>query len=321
MNLKGTIAAMSSALLLTSGCGGLGGPTASSEKVVVANTRSYPTMLDMTFPEFETAIAKTDAMLLPVGAIEAHGPHLPLNTDASGAVAQLSDVREKLRLEGYETILGPLLNIGITNEAGDRARDGTYMYPGSLTIRFETFVALYVDLLQSLRDSGVRRVFLYSGHLGGRHLEAVIAAAQEASSKIDGLEAYALIDTERLERLKVKSDGHILPIKNGLNFPMLTDLLGKGVEPAYSTHADGWETSLMLYFRPDVVRSGYERLPQSPSSRFFEAAVSGDRSKNPSAMGGFPTDKASAASGKTIADYRTARISDAILEILRRDKR
>jgi hypothetical protein len=103
MNLKGTIAAMTSALLLTSGCGGLG----SSEKVVVANTRSYPTMLDMTFPEFETAIAKTDAMLLPVGAIEAHGPHLPLNTDASGAVAQLSDVREKLRLEGYETILGP----------------------------------------------------------------------------------------------------------------------------------------------------------------------------------------------------------------------
>jgi hypothetical protein len=38
-------------------------------------------------------------------------------------------------------------------------------------------------------------------------------------------------------------------------------------------------------------------------------------------MGGFPTDKASAASGKTIADYRTARISDAVLEILRRDKR
>src|SRR5882672_12233857 len=106
MNLKGTIAAMTSALLLTSGCGGLGGTTASSEKAMVANTRSYPTMLDMTFPEFETAIAKTDAMLLPVGAIEAHGPHLPLNTDASGAVAQLSDVREKLRLEGYETITG-----------------------------------------------------------------------------------------------------------------------------------------------------------------------------------------------------------------------
>jgi hypothetical protein len=35
------------------------------------------TMLDMTFPEFEAAVKKTDVLLLPIGAIEEHGPSLP----------------------------------------------------------------------------------------------------------------------------------------------------------------------------------------------------------------------------------------------------
>src|SRR5436190_1468412 len=82
------------------------------------------TMLEMTFPEFEAAAAKTDVMLLPIGAIEEHGPHLPLASDALGATAQLSDVQRYLRTRGAEAILGPPSNIGTTNEAGDWTRDG-----------------------------------------------------------------------------------------------------------------------------------------------------------------------------------------------------
>jgi len=39
-------------------------------------------MLDMTFPEFEAAVKKTDIVVLPTGAIEEHNAHLPLGTDA-----------------------------------------------------------------------------------------------------------------------------------------------------------------------------------------------------------------------------------------------
>ena len=119
----------------------------------------YPTMLDMTFPEFEAAVKKTDIVLLPIGAIEQHSSHLPLGTDAMNATAQTSQVQEYLRKAGFDTILGPPLNIGITNEGGDWTRDGTYAYPGSLTISKSTFVALYVDVLRSLRDNGLRRAF------------------------------------------------------------------------------------------------------------------------------------------------------------------
>jgi creatinine amidohydrolase/Fe(II)-dependent formamide hydrolase-like protein len=278
----------------------------------------YPTMLDMTFPEFEAAAAKTDIALVPIGAIEEHGSHLPLGTDADEATAQVFYVQKYLREAGLETIIGPPINIGITNEASDRSRDGTYMYPGSLTIGEKTFVALYVDILRSLHDNGLRRFVLYSGHLGGRHLQAIVKVVEEANKDIDGIEVYALMESERLEQMKLKPRAHILPIEKGQNFELLTRLLGKGTEQAFSTHGDGTELSLMLYFQPDAVRTDYKRLPQSPSSRFFEGIFSGDRTKNPSGTGGFPYDKSSAAVGKTIVDYRTPIIGNAILKALKR---
>lgn len=277
--------------------------------------RQTPTMLEMTFPEFESQISGTDVMLLPVGAIEAHGPHLPLNADGLGAVGQLDEVRAYLETKGANAMVGPLLNIGITNETGDQSHDGTYIYPGSLTIGSQAFVNLYVDLIRSLRDSGVHTVVLYSGHLGGRHLEAMASAAQEASRTIPGLRAYAVIDSERLERLKIIRDDHILVLDKGLNFPMLSDLLSEGAKPDFTTHADGWETSLLLHFRPDVVRPGYRELPHASSPTFIQAIMSGDREKNPSGIGGFPTHKASGEIGKRIAAYRTKLIGDAILGI------
>jgi hypothetical protein len=171
-------------------------------------------------------------------------------------------------------------------------------------------------LLRSLHDNGIRVVFFYSGHLGGRHLTAVARAATVATATITGLRAYALIDSERLDRLSLPASSAVLPIERGLNFEMVTRLLGEGIEPARSTHADGWETSLLLHYNPDVVRPGYAQLPQTPSSRFFAAGESGDATKNPSGIGGFPLDRASAAIGRTIDAYRSERIATAILSAL-----
>ena len=60
----------------------------------------YPTMLDMTFPEFEAAMKRTDIVLLPVGSIEEHSAHLPLGTDAINSTAQLFHVQQYLRNAG-----------------------------------------------------------------------------------------------------------------------------------------------------------------------------------------------------------------------------
>jgi creatinine amidohydrolase len=280
-----------------------------------ASKATVRTMLDMTFPEFEAAMSRTDIGLVPVGAIEAHGPHLPLCADAVGAVDQLGDVQAYLERAGFRSLIGPPLNIGITTEAGDEQRDGTSIYPGSLTVSSTTFVALYVDLMRSLHANGFKRIFLYSGHLGGRHLTAMAKAAAQAHQEIDGLQAYALIDSERLARLNLPPSPSTVSIVEGLNFPWLKSLLG-GDEPAFTTHADGWETSLMLHYRPELVRKGYADLPQSPSVPFLKAGEAGDRTLNPSGIGGFPTSTATAEVGRRIAEQRTRRIGEAVLRTL-----
>jgi creatinine amidohydrolase len=287
-----------------------------SSEAAPANTARYRTMLDMTFPEFEAAVKKTDIVLLPIGAIEEHSSHLPLGTDAMNATAQLFQVQDYLRKAGFDAILGPPLNIGITNEGGDWTRDGTYAYPGSLTIRKDTFVALYVDVLRSLHDNGLRRAFLYIGHLGIRHVEAVVRVVEEANRTIEGMTVYATVDSEMLDRMKLAPGTHILSVDRGRNFEMVAELLGRGTEMPRTTHADGAETSWTLHFYPEVVRSGYERFPQSPSSLFLEVLRSGYRSKNPSGIGGFPFDKASADVGKRIVEYKAARVGEAILRAL-----
>src|SRR4051812_29059673 len=77
---------------------------------------SQHSMLDMTFPEFEAAITRTDIVLLPLGSVEEHGAYLPLSTDAVTSVGQMNLVQAYLRAQGTETIVGPPLNIGLTSE-------------------------------------------------------------------------------------------------------------------------------------------------------------------------------------------------------------
>lgn len=77
---------------------------------------------------------------------------------------------------------------------------------------------------------------------------------------------------------------------------------------------------MMLDYYPDMVRPGYQKLPEAPPSHFFEAMVTGDVTKNPGGMGGAPFGKASAEVGKRIADYRTEHIGEAI-KLLLSDKR
>ncbi len=260
---------------------------------------------------------KTDVALLSIGAIEEHGPNLPLATDAIDGVAQLVDIQQYLHNAGIETIVGPPLNIGITNEAGDWTRDGTYMYSGSLTVSANTLVALYVDLLHSLHDNGLRRVFLIPGHFGGRHILAIARIAEEANRQINGMKVYALIPSDRAEQLKLKSSASVILIKGGWTPQNVIELLGHGTEGASCMHADGCEVSLMLHYYPDMVRPGYQKLPEAPPSHFFEAMTTGDATKNPNGAGGLPFDKASAAIGKEIADYQTQHIGDAIKLLLR----
>ena len=73
---------------------------------------------------------------------------------------------------------------------------------------------------------------------------------------------------------------------------------------------------LMLLFRPDLVRAGYQDLPQSPSSKFITAMSAGDRTMNPGGMGGFPLKRAAADVARKLLAQRTRLMGDTIMRIL-----
>ena len=274
-------------------------------------------MLNMTFPEFENAISKTNVVLLPLGSIEEHGTYLPLSTDAVTSLGQMNEVQRYLRARRIDTIVGPPLNIGLTAEGEAFSRSGTYIYPGSLTVRPETFIALYLDVLRALRDQGLRRAFLYSGHGAVSQNVAMARIAEEATRTIEGMHAYALIPSEGMERYGLKPGPTLLVLERFRNFELLTTLLGSGPEAPRTLHADGSEASLMLFYRPETVRPGYQRGTVSTSTQLFAADRSGNRADNPSGTGGFPMAKASASVAKRLLDLRTAVMGDVIAQVLR----
>lgn len=91
-------------------------------------------------------------------------------------------------------------------------------------------MALYVDVVGSLRDTGLRRVLLWSGHGGARYLTAVARIAKEATDSVEGVDVRAVIASENVERVGGGSNPQLLRIEGRRNFDLLTRLLRAGAE-------------------------------------------------------------------------------------------
>jgi creatinine amidohydrolase len=100
--------------------------------------------------------------LLPLGSTEPHGPHLPLDTDVTIAVAQARRASELLERAGVRTLLLPPIAYGLTNYT-----DG---FAGRITLKPGTLWALVEDVVESLEQQGLVRVLLVNGHLEPEHV-------------------------------------------------------------------------------------------------------------------------------------------------------
>jgi creatinine amidohydrolase len=102
--------------------------------------------------------------VLPVGALEQHGPHLPLSTDTLTAEAVAERIAAAL-----DALLLPAIGYGATwNMSG---------YPGTVTLRPETVEALALDIAQGVADAGARALVLVNGDWGNRAPLAKVADA------------------------------------------------------------------------------------------------------------------------------------------------
>lgn len=171
-------------------------------------------------------------VLLPVGALEAHGPHLPLATDVIIAEGLARRAAAALEQHGRTVAIAPPLVYSVTHYAGG--------FTGTAGVGAEAARAYVRDVCQGLGRAGFARVCLVNAHLEPAHVETLRAAAADASS--GGLRvAFA----DKTERRFART---------------LTEEYKRG-----ACHAGSYETSLVLAERPELVRDDRRaRLPALP---------------------------------------------------------
>ncbi len=180
----------------------------------------------MTWPDVADAVkAGATTVVVPVGATEQHGPHLPLGTDTIRASALTERLAERL---GPSVLVAPALPFGCSDEHAG--------FPGLLGLQHETLARLIVDLAHRLTGWDVRRLVLLSAHGGnGEALDLALTRLRR-----------------ELPDLTVRTNGDLQTIA-----PVLLEVARRDGIPANALglHAGEGETSEMLHLRPDLVRS------------------------------------------------------------------
>jgi len=111
----------------------------------------------LTWPEINEAIAQKKVIVLPVGSIEQHGYHLPIDVDVRSATTIALGAGEK---SPEDMLVMPPFTYGYCNHVMD--------FPGTITIQPSTFVAALTDITRSLAYHGFKRIVLVNGH-GSNH--------------------------------------------------------------------------------------------------------------------------------------------------------
>jgi creatinine amidohydrolase len=204
-------------------------------------------LVDIDSRSFERHVAKNPLVIVPVGALEAHGPHLPLGSDQIQAEQTAFALAE--RVGG---LVAPTIPYG--------SAPGARRFPGTVSLSMAELETHAAGVLGELARSGVRRLLVLSGHGERGHMAALREAADQAVRNHPGTRIVVLCDYEFVYELRGKES------------------------PPTDGHAGLLETSRMLALAPEAV--GPERpvveyrhspfVPGSPTPTDWPESVIGD---------------------------------------------
>jgi creatinine amidohydrolase len=206
----------------------------------------------LTWPEVRDAIARGAGVIVPVGATEQHGYHLPIGTDAVLPVQLARAVGEAL---GF--LVAPAILYGCRSRP---LSGGGQSFPGTISLSARTFMSLLEDVLSELLRQGFRRIAVLNWHYENTNFTYEAAAVALERARLD--EACVMV--------------HDNP--GGAPSDSTMEALFHGDFPGWDAeHAAIFETSLMLHLSPDLVlmdravddqtptRPAYDLLPPPPS--------------------------------------------------------
>jgi creatinine amidohydrolase len=186
--------------------------------------------------------------VLPISPIEEHGPHLPMGTDAINAEYFAKMAAGVIRERSAETpvVIAPLVPLGTH----------VYRFMGSIFIRQRVIRDLVVDYGRSLAAAGFRRFLIVSAHGGPKHMVALDEAATLLTLR-HRIRTINLTSTIIFRFLR----GDLVDRISAACKRPLTDEERDVFKMDY--HAGWWETSMMLWLRPELVDSSYAELPEA----------------------------------------------------------
>lgn len=121
-------------------------------------------MADLAWPVVAEALSSCRLVVIPVGSIEQHGPHLPLRTDTMNVEWAAVQAATQARV-----FVAPTVSVGVAgNHLG---------FAGTMSLRPRTLIAVLTDLVNSLAISGFTQFLLVNGH--GGNFAAMLVAAEE----------------------------------------------------------------------------------------------------------------------------------------------
>jgi creatinine amidohydrolase len=181
---------------------------------------------------------KNVVVLLPLGAIEQHGPHLPLAVDWLGADALAQHVAPHLERAGYRCVLAPSLPYGASPLAAD--------WSGTVSLRGSTLRRVVGEILAALIGHGFARFVLVNYQADPGQLAAMAAIKRDA---------------ERRRGVRILFAG-FAPTPSPAMLNARVSALLRSPRPDREWHAGELETAMMLAVRPDLVRRALaRRLP------------------------------------------------------------
>ncbi len=204
-------------------------------------------LLDLDSRTFERRLRDGPVVILPVGALEAHGPHLPLGADQIQAEATANALAE--RIGG---LVGPTISYGACPSARN--------FPGTVSVPMADLERYSRGVLDEYARMGVRRLLVISGHAERGHMAALREAADASMQSHPATKIVVLSDYDFVYELR----GELAPATDG--------------------HAGLLETSRVLALAPGSVGSARPNVPHSrspfvpgaPSAEEWPESVMGD---------------------------------------------
>ncbi|WP_436911521.1 creatininase family protein [Halosimplex marinum] len=197
-------------------------------------------LAELTWPEVESALAGgTETVVVPVGSIEQHGPHLPLNMDTLDG----EELARRIAADLGDALAAPAIRPGCS---------GHHMeFPGTITVPPETLMEVIRSYCRSLDEHGFEHVVLVPTH--GGNFGPVTTVAPEIGREIDA-SVIALADLD--EHMRLLNEGLA---EAGIDYDQ--DVI----------HAGAAETAVVLAIDEDLVRT--DEFEPGPDGEFSTARL------------------------------------------------